>query len=143
MKRRICHNEEGGLCFPRRSGTNRNVMSTLVKVQHKGQVTIPTHLRNKAGIAAGDTVEASFQQGRIVLTPKLVIDRSKFPNARDEYTPEQRKIIDARLAESEEDLKKGRGFGPFDTAEEMIVHMKAQLKKGAAAKKPKSHKSPR
>jgi len=30
-----------------------------------------------------------------------VIDRSKFPTANDEYTPQQRRIIDARLAESD------------------------------------------
>jgi hypothetical protein len=61
-------------------------MSTLVKVQHKGQVTIPTRLRRQAGIAEGD-------------------------------------------------LKKGRTFGPFNTADEMIASMKAQLSKRAAAAK--------
>ena len=111
-------------------------MSTLVKVQHKGQATIPTHLCSKAGIAEGDMVEASFQRGKIVPTPKLVIDRSKFPNADDEYTPAQRRVIDAQLAKSLEDLKKGRGFGPFDTAEEMITHMKA-----SAASLPPSEKA--
>ena len=112
-------------------------MSTLVKVQHKGQVTIPTRLRSQARIAVGDLVEASFERGKIVLTPKLVIDCSKFPTADDEYTPRQRRIIDARLAKSDEDLKKGRTFGPFNTAEEMIASMKDQLKKRAAAKKTK------
>ena len=112
-------------------------MNTLVKIQHKGQVTIPSRLRSQAGLAEGDLVEASFHRGRIVLTPKLVIDRSKFGNADDEYTPEQRRLIDARLAESEEDLKKGRTFGPFNTASEMIASMKAELKKRAAAKKAK------
>jgi bifunctional DNA-binding transcriptional regulator/antitoxin component of YhaV-PrlF toxin-antitoxin module len=112
-------------------------MSTLVKVQHKGQVTIPTRLRSQARIAVGDLVEASFERGKIVLTPKLVIDRSKFPTADDEYSPQQRRIIDARLAKSDEDLKKGRTFGPFNTAEDMIASMKDQLKKRAAAKKTK------
>jgi len=35
------------------------------------------------------------------------------------------------LAESEEDLKKGRTFGPFNTADEMIASMKRELKKRA------------
>ncbi len=39
----------------------------------------------------------------------------------DEYTPEQRRIIDARLDESEEDLKKGRTYGPFNTADERLI----------------------
>ena len=79
-------------------------MSSLVKVQRKGR-------------------------GKIILTPKVVIDRSKFPTADDEYTPEQRRIIDARLAESTEDIKKGRLYGPFDTHEEMMQFLHAHTKK--------------
>ena len=111
-------------------------MSTTTRIQNKGQVTIPTRVRNMAGLSKGDLVEFSFHRGKIVITPKAVIDRSKFPNADDEYTPEQRRIIDARLAKSEEDLKKGRTYGPFNTADEMIAHMKGELKKRTAAKKP-------
>lgn len=65
-----------------------------------------------------------MQRGKIVLTPKLVVDRSKSPNADDEYTPSQRRIIDARLDESEEDLKRGRTAGPFNSAGEMIAYMR-------------------
>jgi len=110
-------------------------MGALVKVQHKGQVTIPTRLRTRAGISEGDLVEASFHRGRIILTPKLTVDRSQFPTADDEYTPAHRRVIDARLAESEEDLKKGRTFGPFNTAGDLIASMKEQLNKRAAAKR--------
>lgn len=112
-------------------------MGSTVKIQHKGQVTIPTRLRNQAGLSKGDLVEFSFQQGKIVITPKVIIDRSQFPTADDEYTPAQRRNIDARLARSEKELKQGRSFGPFDTADEMIASMKAQLKKRGAAKKSK------
>src|SRR3984885_7519109 len=104
-------------------------MTTLVKIHRKGQMTLPSRLRSAIGVAEGDLVEASVLRGKIVLTPKLVIDRSKFPNADDEYTPTQRRTIDARLDESEEDLKKGRTAGPFTTASEMIAHMKGDLKK--------------
>jgi AbrB family looped-hinge helix DNA binding protein len=115
----------------------RNHMSSIAKIQHKGQVTIPTRLRDKAGLAKGDLVEFSFQRGKIVITPKVVIDRSKFPTADDEYTPAQRRIIDAGLAQSAEDLRKGRTLGPFNTATEMIASMKKELKKRAASKQPK------
>jgi len=98
-------------------------------------MTLPTRLRTQAGISEGDLVEAVFHRGKIVLTPKLTVDSSKFSNADDEYTPEQRRVIDARLAESEEDLKRGRTFGPFNTAEGMIASMKAQLKKRSAVRK--------
>lgn len=98
-------------------------------------MTLPSRLRSAIGIAEGDLVEATLHRGKIVLTPKLVVDRSKFPNADDEYTPAQRRAIDARLEESEADLKKGRTAGPFDSASEMIAHMKSELKKRATVKK--------
>jgi AbrB family looped-hinge helix DNA binding protein len=103
-------------------------MSTIVRVQKKGQVTLPTRLRSQAGITDGDLVEARFQRGKIILTPKVVIDRSKFPTADDEYTPAQRRVIDARLVESAEDVKKGRTYGPFDTANEAIKFLHKEIK---------------
>jgi AbrB family looped-hinge helix DNA binding protein len=113
-------------------------MTTLVKVQRKGQVTLPTRLRSALGIAEGDImVEATVQRGKIVLTPRTVIDRAAFPTADDDYTPAQRRIIDARLAQSREDIKKRRTIGPFDTAADAIASMKAELKKRAPVKKPK------
>jgi AbrB family looped-hinge helix DNA binding protein len=112
-------------------------MTTLVRIHRKGQMTLPSRLRSAIGIADGDLVEATVHRGKIVLTPKLLVDRSKFPNADDEYTPAQRRVIDARLDESEDDLKKGRTAGPFNSAREMIAHMKGELKQRAAAKKPK------
>jgi len=118
-------------------------MATLVRIHRKGQVTLPSRLRSAIVVAEGDLVEASVHRGKIVLAPQPVTDRSKFPSANDEYTPEQRRIINARLAESEDDLKKGRTFGPFHTAEEMIASMKHQLRqlrqfrKTAAAKRAK------
>ena len=108
-------------------------MNTTAKIQHKGQVTIPTSVRRQAGLSKGDLVNFAFRRGQIVITPRLVIDRSQFPNADDEYTPAQRRIIDARLDKAE----KGPSYGPFDTADEMIAHMKGELKKRAAAKKSK------
>ena len=106
-------------------------MTTLVRIHRKGQMTLPRRLRSAIGIADGDLVEATLHRGKIVLTPKLVVDRSKFPNADDEYTPAQRRAIDARLDASEEDLKKGRTAGPFNSAAEMIAHMKGELQKRA------------
>ena len=110
-------------------------MSLTTRIQNKGQVTIPTRVRERAGLSKGDVVEFSYRRGKIVITPKIVIDRSQFPSADDEYTPAQRRLIDARLAESDEDLKHGRTYGPFHTADEMIAHMKAALKERALKRK--------
>ena len=60
---------------------------------------------------------------------KPLIDRSKFPTADDEYTPQQRRLIDARLAESTEDIGAGRLHGPFETHEEMVQFLHQQTKK--------------
>ena len=84
-------------------------MSTIVKVQRKGQVTIPTRLRVQLGLVDGDLVEARAERGKIVLTPKMIVDR--------EYTPAQRRVIDARLAESLEQAERGHTYGPFGTHE--------------------------
>jgi AbrB family looped-hinge helix DNA binding protein len=116
-------------------------MSTLVKVQNKGQVTIPTRLRIQAGIEQGDVMEASFDKGRIVLVPKLLIDRSKFPTADDEYTPAQRKVIDARLAEADEDIKKGLVHGPFGGHKELMVFLHEKKRKAGGRKIQKRSKT--
>jgi AbrB family looped-hinge helix DNA binding protein len=111
-------------------------MNTTGKIQDKGQVTIPTVIRRRAGLSKGDLVNFAFQRGKIIVTPKLVVDRSKFPTVDDEYTTAQRRAIDAQLAEGLRDIKAGRRTaGPFNTADEMIAHMKAELKKRAAIKK--------
>jgi len=68
----------------------------LVKVKEKYQVTIPASLRQKAGLAVGDLLEAKVEGKKITLSPKRVIDRE--------------------LALALEDFKKGRSIGPFRTA---------------------------
>ena len=69
-------------------------------------------------------MEFSFKRGKIVITPKVVIDRSKFPTADDEYTPAERRAIDARLAKSEADFKAGRTRG---TADEAIAFLRKAI----------------
>lgn len=90
-------------------------MTTLVRIHRKGQMTLPTELRSLADIAEGDLVEAAFQRGKTVLSPKLVID--------------------ARLAKSDEDIKHGRVHGPFNTAAEMAASTESNIKKLQTAKK--------
>jgi hypothetical protein len=90
-------------------------------------------------VAEGDLIEASVKRGKIILTPKPLIDRSKFPTADDEYTPEQRRVIDARLAESAEDIRAGRLYGPFETHEEMaqFLHDHAKKARGKVSTQPR------
>lgn len=108
-------------------------MSSTARIQHKGQVTIPTRVREQAGLNKGDVVEFSYQRGKIVITPKVIIDRSQFPTADDEYTPAQRRIIDARLDKADEDIKAGRTLGPF-TAKEAADHIERLARQRRATK---------
>lgn len=103
---------------------------SLVKVTPRYQVTIPNVLRRKVGVGAGDMLEAKVESGKITLTPKS--------DAEIEYTREQRRAIDARLAKSLADVKHGLTAGPFETVNETIASMKRELKKGSARKKSKS-----
>ncbi len=67
----------------------------------------------------------------------------KIPHSvREEYidddekplTPKQKAIIDKGLAEALDDIKKGRTYGPFDTAEEMIASLQRESRKLKARK---------
>ena len=57
----------------------------------------------------------------------------QFPTSGDEYTPEQRRLIDARLREAE----KGPFYGPFKDGAEIAVFLKARAR---AARPGKSRK---
>ena len=91
-------------------------------------MTLPTRLRTLAGIAEGDFVEAVFLRGKIVITPKAMIDRSEFPSADDDYTPEQRRIVDAQLAEGLADIKARRVHGPFASAKEASAYIEKSVR---------------
>jgi hypothetical protein len=54
-----------------------------------------------------------------------VVTIRKLPSADAEYTPAQRRIIDAQLDKAE----KGPFYGPFKTVDDMIAHLKAEVKR--------------
>jgi bifunctional DNA-binding transcriptional regulator/antitoxin component of YhaV-PrlF toxin-antitoxin module len=105
-------------------------MTVTVKNQTRTPLVVPPSVRRKAGHKNGQHLEFRVSGGVITILPKL-------PTADDEYTPEQRRVIDAQLAEGLADIQAGRTFGPFDSADEMIAHMKARLKRRATAPKAK------
>ena len=80
-----------------------------VLVSSKSEIVVPRSVRRRAGLKSGQEVEFKVSGGVINIVPKL-------PVAKDEYTPAQRRVIDARLR----DARKGPYHGPFDTAEEAI-----------------------
>jgi AbrB family looped-hinge helix DNA binding protein len=81
----------------------------LVRVKEKYQVTLPASVRRKAGLAVGDLLEANVEGKKITLTPKSVVDRE--------------------LALALEDIRKGRVYGPFSSAKEVILSLHREAKK--------------
>src|SRR5260370_33487187 len=98
-------------------------------------------MHSAGGVAEGDLIEASVQRGKIVLTPTMVIDRSKFPTADSEYTPAQRRIIDRELAKGLDDIKAGRCHRPL-TGGQGSRFQKAQPKALPTQTKPHKVRAP-
>jgi AbrB family looped-hinge helix DNA binding protein len=48
---------------------------SLVKLKGKGQMTLPVDIREQLSLGEGDLLEANIEEGKIVLTPKTVVDR--------------------------------------------------------------------
>ena len=86
----------------------------IVRIKTKYQVTIPTAIRERAGVNVGDVLEATVEKGKITLTPKSVVDR--------------------HIAESLSDYKAGRVHGPFDSVKEMMGSMKPRKVKARSKK---------
>jgi bifunctional DNA-binding transcriptional regulator/antitoxin component of YhaV-PrlF toxin-antitoxin module len=101
------------------------VFLMTVTVKSKTVLAVPTEVQRRAGIKTGDRLEFRVSGGIINIIPAL-------PSADDEYTPEQRKIIDARLAEGLADIKAGRVYGPFETHEDLMNSLRSHTKKGKA-----------
>jgi predicted transcriptional regulator len=66
---------------------------------------------------------------------RLQNERRTLGRLADEYTPAQRRAIDADIAASMEDFKHGRFHGPFDTAEDASRYIERVAKERAAVKK--------
>ena len=81
----------------------------LVTVKTKFQVTIPLEVRAKLGIDEGDLLEAEVENGRIVLTPKVIVDRDP--------------VTDAAIREGLKDLEEGRVSPVFSSVEEMKQYL--------------------
>lgn len=102
-----------------------------VTVKNKKPLVVPLAVRRLAGLKSGQEIEFRVSGSVITILPKL-------PAGDDEYTPEQRRIIDARLDQADEDIKAGRVHGPFSTHREFITSLHKETKKvnGRKTKRP-------
>ena len=88
-----------------------------VLVSSKSELVVPRSVRRRAGLKSGQEVEFKVSGGVINIVPKL-------PVADDEYTPAQRRVINARLR----DARKGPYYGPFETADEAIGFVRKEIR---------------
>lgn len=78
---------------------------TAVKIGVSRQIVIPKKVYDQLKLASGDYLEVEVEGDRLILTPK--------------------ELVDKRLAESLGDLKKGRVYGPFNTAKQAVRSLRA------------------
>ena len=71
-----------------------------VKIGVSRQVVIPKKFLSELGLTPGDYLEVELVRNRLILTPKILIEK--------------------RLAEGLRDIKNGRVLGPFTTAQEAL-----------------------
>lgn len=84
---------------------------SIIRIKEKGQMTLPATVREQFGLNNGDLLKVVVKHNNIILTPQSLVDRE--------------------IAESLDDYSKGRSYGPFASADEMILSLKRNLKKGA------------
>jgi len=87
----------------------------IVTIKDKYQVVIPRSVRKKVPVHVGDLLEAKVERGKITFTPKSPVDRG--------------------IAESLEDFKRGRSYGPFAAHKEFLASLHSEEKKLRVQKK--------
>ena len=84
---------------------------SLVQVREKAQITLPSKVRQALGIKQGDYLEAEVEGNKIVLIPKILVDKAE--------TVTLSKKGEEMLDEALNDVRKGN-VRKFDNVEELI-----------------------
>lgn len=89
------------------------------KIGQRRQVVIPKVIFDALGLQTGDFVEVTKVKRTVVIKPKKVVDLDEI------LTRQQQAVLNARLAEAEEDVRVGRISGPFRTVDKLKRHLNA------------------
>ena len=84
---------------------------SLVQVREKAQITLPSKIRKSLGIKQGDYLEAEVEGNKIVLIPKILVDKAE--------TVILSKKGEEMLDEALNDVRKGN-LKKFDNVQELI-----------------------
>lgn len=82
---------------------------TAVKIGTSRQVVIPKKAHDQLGLEPGDYLDVELKEGKLIFTPKTLIDR--------------------RIAESIKDYGAERAYGPFKNPNELVKSLKVNLAK--------------
>jgi AbrB family looped-hinge helix DNA binding protein len=88
----------------------------IVTVKNKFQIVIPQHVRERMHVEIGDLLEADVKDGKLVFTPKSLVDR--------------------HIAEGLEDARAGRTHGPYASAGEAVAALEGRAKRHAKKRRP-------
>ena len=94
-------------------------MGALTKLTSGGQITLPKEIRIKTNMQPGDFVEVKLdEEGRIVLTPKKLVDASQAYFWTEEWQKGERK--------ADEDIKAGR-VKRFKSAADAVKYLEDKV----------------
>jgi AbrB family looped-hinge helix DNA binding protein len=100
-----------------------------VTVKGNAPLIVPPSVRRRVGLKSGDKVVFQTDGRVITILPKEELDVD------DEYTPAQRKIIDAEIAEGLAEIRRGEFYGPFKSAKEMAEFLEGDIAKSRRERK--------
>lgn len=83
--------------------------TSLLRIKQKFQVTLPPKVREALHLQEGDLLEASVENNRIFLNPKMLVDKA---------------TIDTFFQEGLRDYHTGRGSGPFSSVKKFRASRK-------------------
>jgi hypothetical protein len=102
-------------------------MSVVVKNRIRAPLVVPPSVRRLAGHKNDEDLEFRVSGAVITIRPKPAA-------ADDEYTPRQRRAIDARLAKADADIKAGRVSNAFSDHDEFISALHKEAAKTSIRK---------
>ncbi len=103
---------------------------SIVTVKNKYQVVIPRRVREKLGIARGDFLEAKAQRGKVVYTPKAILDR----DAATGVTGKRAGLLRALRAVQADARKKGLDKLTMGDIDAMIAEVRGSRRRKSIAK---------
>jgi AbrB family looped-hinge helix DNA binding protein len=80
----------------------------VVKIGTSRQVVIPKKVYDELKLASGDYLDVELRGHQLILTPK--------------------ELVDKRLAEGLDDIRRGRSIGPFKTATSALKALKRKTR---------------